>query len=176
MDGCEVEYVLPGCIWSRPRPEELKELNVIIRAVGEPSSNHTQITYTLTPTYNTSHSGVCVCVSALKKGGSTDWRNERKMKDKKHMSMQKVCILCQCKKCALRQACGHSVSIGNEWRQEMCVLEKRVYFFSLFFLPPSLHVSLISPPSIFHFYMQLQMWRQWNIKLLKWACFCTLTT
>ena len=55
----------------------------------------------------------------------------------------------------------------------MCVLERRVYF-SLLFLPPSLHVSLISHPSIFHFYMQLQMWRQWNIKLQKWACFCTL--
>lgn len=60
------ESVLPGCVWSETRPEELKALNVIIRAVGEPSSNHTQITYTLTPTYNTSHQRmhacVCVCV------------------------------------------------------------------------------------------------------------------
>lgn len=57
MHGSEAERecVLPGCVWSGPRPEELKALNVIIRAVGGPSSNHTQITYTLTPTYNTSH-------------------------------------------------------------------------------------------------------------------------
>lgn len=149
------ETVLPSCVWSRPRPEELKALNVIIRVVGEPSSNHTQITYTLTPTYNTSHSRVvCVCVSKKKKA-DWDWERERKMKYKKYM--QHVCILCYCEKCSDK----HVVS---EWRLGMRVLEKRVYF-SLLFLPPSLHVSLLSHPSIFHFYMQLQMWRQWNIKL-----------
>lgn len=53
---------------------------------------------------------------------------------------------------------------------------RRGCIFSLLFFPPFLHISLISHPSIFHFYTQLQMWREWNIKLPKWACFCTLAT
>lgn len=82
MDGCEVECVPPGCVWSRPRPEELKALNVIIRAVDKPSSNHTQITFTLMPTY-TSHSRVvCVCVKEREK--STDGGKQRETKTRMH--------------------------------------------------------------------------------------------
>lgn len=164
MDGWEVECVLPGCVWSRPKPEELKALNVIIRAVGEPSSNHTQITYTLTPTHNTSHSRL-VCEL---------WWSERKNKKKRqevHVHAARMHSMLVWKSMCTDNLCGHSAGTGREERLR-CV-EKRVYF-SLLFLPPSL--SLISHPSIFHFYMQLQMWREWNIKLPKWAFFCTLTT
>ncbi|TNN70555.1 hypothetical protein EYF80_019290 [Liparis tanakae] len=59
----EREYILG----EEGRPEELKALNVIIRAVGEPSSNHTQITYTLTPTYNTSHPRVLMPIKSERK-------------------------------------------------------------------------------------------------------------
>lgn len=91
------------------------------------------------------------------------------------MRMQQVCILCYRKERVHRQACGHSVS--SDWVKavSVCAAEERGgCIFSLPFLPPLLHVSPISHPSIFHFYMQLQMWRQWNIKLQKWACIYTL--
>lgn len=150
------ETVLPGCVWSRPRPEELKALNVIIRVVGEPSSNHTQITYTLTPTYNTSHSRVvCVCVSKKKRQTEIERGKEKR-------NIRSICST-YASSVTVKSVCSDK-HVVSEWRLGMRVLEKRVYF-SLLFLPPSLHVSLLSHPSIFHFYMQLQMWRQWNIKL-----------
>lgn len=142
------ESVLPGCVWSGPRPEELKALNVIIRAVGEPSSNHTQITYTLTPTYNTSHPRVVcmyVCVFVYKRRGC--WRGRKKTKDKKYMCMQQVCILCYSKKCVHRQACGF-VWVVSEWKLWMCVLRRKeegVFFLSSFFLPLSMSVLYPTP-------------------------------
>lgn len=85
------------------------------------------------------------------------------MKDKNYMSMQQVCILSYPKQCVHRQACGHSVRLGC---QSVCVrvcvyvMEKRegwIFFLPSLFLPRSRYVSSISHPSIFHFYMQLQM-------------------
>lgn len=143
------ETVLPGCVWSRPRPEELKALNVIIRVVGEPSSNHTQITYTLTPTYNTSHSRVvCVCVSKKKKA-DWDWERERKTKYKKYM--QHVCILCYCEKCVLRQACGEWMKV-----RDACAGEAGVFFSTLSsslsscqsFIPPLYFPFLHAAPDV----------------------------
>lgn len=171
--------VLPGCVWSGPRPEELKALNVIIRAVGEPSSNHTQITYTLTPTYNTSHPrAACMCVYGLKEekeGLIAKERQKDKIKDMKYMCTQQLCILCCPKACV----CSHACTNTREWGLWMCVCrggKMRGAFFPLLFLPPSLLSTCqsysLSHPSIFHFYMQLQMWRQRNIKLQKRACIC----
>lgn len=145
------ESVLPGCVWSGPRPEELKALNVIIRAVGEPSSNHTQITYTLTPTYNTSHPRVVcvyVCLSKKKKrGGETDWEEERKRKTRS---------ICACSKYAscvtVKSVCADKhvviVWVVSEWRLWICVLwrgEEGVFFLSSFFLPLSMSVLYPTP-------------------------------
>jgi len=121
------ENVLPGCVWSGPSPEELKALNVIIRAVGEPSSNHTQITYTLTPTYNTSHHRV-VCVCVKKKKRKTDWEGERKPTTRSISACSKYASCVTVKVCVRRQACGHSVS--SEWVKaiDVCAGEKGVFF------------------------------------------------
>lgn len=154
---------LPGCVWSGPRPEELKALNVIIRAVGEPSSNHTQITYTLTPTYNTSHpraARVRVYVHGLKeeKKGLMERKNERQEGYVHPAIMHPVLLRSVCAQTSVWPQCEQHVN------KCVCVCvteEKRRVFFSPLFLPPSplstCQSYSISHPSIFHFYMQLQM-------------------
>lgn len=180
MHGCEVERVYCLVVFGAgPGQRSSKhwmsssELSGSQAVITPRSPTHSrQLTTPVTPEW-------CVCVCVFEKKG--DWlRGRRKTKDKKYMCMRQVCILCYRKKkkkkcvCVRRRACGHSVS--SEWVKavNVCAVERRGgCIFSLLFLPPSLHVSLISHPSIFHFYMLLQMWRQWNIKLQKWACFCT---
>lgn len=165
MHGSEAERecVLPGCVWSGPRPEELKALNVIIRAVGEPSSNHTQITYTLTPTYNTSHPSAecvraCVCAWLERRRGGI----EKGRQNEGQEVYMRLCSLCCCKVCVC--ADKHVVAV-RATRERVCVCvsprKRGGCFFSPLFLPPSLLSTRqsysISHPSIFHFYMQLQM-------------------
>lgn len=156
--GRESVCVLPGCVWSGPRPEELKALNVIIRAVGEPSSNHTQITYTLTPTYNTSHPrAVCmrVCVWLKGRKGGVDWEVETKWKTRS-ICASRSCASCCHKASVCSQACANAARGAWAKAVDVCVAEekRRVLFSSSFSSSLSsfyLSVPQYIPPLYFPF-------------------------
>lgn len=161
MHGSEAERecVLPGCVWSEPRPEELKALNVIIRAVGEPSSNHTQITYTLTPTYNTSHpraARVRAYVHGLK-----EEKKGLMGKERKKWKTGRLCASSDYASCvAVKRVCTDKrAATVRATHEQMCVCvchrgkEKGVFFSPLSSSLSSFYLSVLQyiPPLYFPF-------------------------
>lgn len=120
---------------------------------------------------------VCVCVWLKGRKGGVNWEGETKWKTRS------MCASSSCASClpqsvyaqpGVRSRCERR---GSESCRCVCRRGKEEgAFFLLLFLPPSLLSTCqsysISHPSIFHFNMQLQMWRQSNIKLQKRACIC----
>lgn len=180
MHGCEVERVyclvvfgaFPGQRSSKHwmSSSELSESQAVITPRSPTHSR--QLTTPVTLEW-------CVCTYGfVTQRKREDWKGERKLKTRSIRACSKYASCVTAKsECTDK----HAVIVWVQWVSESCECvrrgeKRRVYFFSPLFLPPSLHVSPVSHPSIFHFYTQLQMWRQWNIKLQKWACICTLAT
>lgn len=111
---------------------------------------------------------VCVCVYVWLYGrkGEIDWEGETKWKTKS---------ICASYVDAKRVCANAARGVGPK-AVDVCVAEekRRVLFPSSLSssLPSTCQSYSISHPSIFHFYMQLQMWKQRNIKLQKRACIC----
>lgn len=172
MHGCEAERLCclvvfgagPGQRSSKHwmSSSELSESQAVITPRSPTHSR--QLTTPVTPEC------VCVCVCLKKKGG-VDWEGETKWKTRS------ICGYSKYASCVSKRVCAQT-SMWPQCEQKlwMCVAEKKG---GCFFSPLSSSLSpcqsySISHPSIFHFYMQLQMWRQWNIKLQKLACTFTL--